>query len=285
MELVPLDRILSSIRNKTDRKLYPKNEPARSWGEERLLREIAESYTRTDIVPNLIAAWSTAAAAGKAPADPSRASREGSPPAVEMPDDTDELRSRHDDEHAPAGPHSLVHPDAALGVSQEAAGAPDPSPAVQVPPEPGDGSTVPPENGSAPPDDSVAEPGPEPVSELPDGAPSDVAAAALVVPAPPVPDGRAAVLAAFNRNRTPPSPQPAAPQPSRPAPPQARPAERPWFAAQKVPQQESEMTDDGWRFVLEGYVVGSVAWATKHGPPPGSEGCRVPRRVLKEFKF
>jgi hypothetical protein len=45
------------------------------------------------------------------------------------------------------------------------------------------------------------------------------------------------------------------------------------------------MTEDGWRFVLEGYAVGSVAWARKHGPPPGTEGCRVPRGILKEFGF
>jgi hypothetical protein len=45
------------------------------------------------------------------------------------------------------------------------------------------------------------------------------------------------------------------------------------------------MTDDGWRFVLEGYVVGSVGWAKKHGPPPGTEGCSVPRGILKEFGF
>jgi hypothetical protein len=85
---------------------------------------------------------------------------------------------------------------------------------------------VPPENGSAPPDDSVAEPSPEPVSELPDGMLSDLAAAAPAVPAPqpddvrPAAVGREQILASFRRNGTPPQP----------APLQPRPAERPWFA-------------------------------------------------------
>jgi len=43
------------------------------------------------------------------------------------------------------------------------------------------------------------------------------------------------------------------------------------------------MVDDSWRFILEGYVAGNVTWASKHGPPPPAEGCRVPRRILKEF--
>jgi hypothetical protein len=45
------------------------------------------------------------------------------------------------------------------------------------------------------------------------------------------------------------------------------------------------MTDEAYRFVLEGYVAGTVAWAAKHGPPPGSEGCKVPLRILREFKL
>jgi hypothetical protein len=123
----------------------------------------------------------------------------------------------------------------------------------------------------------------EPAADVPNGAPPDVAAVAPVVPArqpdakPVVAEGRQQVLAAFARNRAPPSPQPAAPQP--------RPPDRPWFAGPEAPQPKSEMTDDGWRFLLEGFHVGSVAWAQKHGPPPGTEGCRVPRRILKEFGF
>jgi hypothetical protein len=75
LQVVPLDRILSAIRYQTDRKLYPKNEPARSWGEPRLLKAIAES-----IVPSLVAAW-TAAGTRPSPAVPS------SSPAGDMPGD------------------------------------------------------------------------------------------------------------------------------------------------------------------------------------------------------
>jgi hypothetical protein len=75
LQVVPIDRILSAIRYQTDRKLYPKNEPARSWGEPRLLKAIAES-----IVPSLVAAW-TAAGTRPSPAVPS------SSPAGDMPGD------------------------------------------------------------------------------------------------------------------------------------------------------------------------------------------------------
>ena len=60
MELVPFAHILRSIRYKTDRKLYPTNEPATSWREPRLLREIAETYCTTMIIPRLVDAWSKA---------------------------------------------------------------------------------------------------------------------------------------------------------------------------------------------------------------------------------
>jgi len=123
LELVPIDRILSSIRNKTDRKMYPKNEPASSWGERRLLKAIAEDYCGSVLVPRLVAAWE---AAGKAPATKAQSSL----PAGDMPDDIID-RSRHDDEHAPAGPHSLVQPDAAPDVPQEAAGASEPPATVR----------------------------------------------------------------------------------------------------------------------------------------------------------
>ena len=106
MELVPLDCILSAIRYKTDRKLYPKNEPARSWSADRLLKAIAENYCAAVMIPSMVAAWSKA---GKAPS-PAVAS---SPPDADMPDDTDELRRRHDSEHEPAGPHVMPQPDAA----------------------------------------------------------------------------------------------------------------------------------------------------------------------------
>jgi len=68
LEIVPLDRVLSSIRCKTDRKLYPRNEPATSWREPRLLKAIAEDYCQSVIVPSMVDAWSKAAA--KAPEKP-----------------------------------------------------------------------------------------------------------------------------------------------------------------------------------------------------------------------
>jgi hypothetical protein len=60
LELVPLDCVLSAIRYKTDKKLYPPNEPATSWREPRLLKAIAEQYCRTVVVPSLLDHWSKA---------------------------------------------------------------------------------------------------------------------------------------------------------------------------------------------------------------------------------
>jgi hypothetical protein len=122
LELVPLERILSAIRSKVDKKMFPGNEPATSWREDRLLREIADSYFRSIIQPRLVAAW---AAARTAPAKaPSLL------PAGEMPDDIDELRSRHDNPNTPPGPHSLsVAPD----VPANAADASEAPPAVSAP--------------------------------------------------------------------------------------------------------------------------------------------------------
>src|SRR5258708_33611625 len=68
LELVPLGYILSAIRHKTDRKCYPKNEPATSWGEVRFLKGIAEDDCQYLIVPSLIDACGKAAA--KAPKKP-----------------------------------------------------------------------------------------------------------------------------------------------------------------------------------------------------------------------
>jgi hypothetical protein len=80
MELVPLDCILSAIRGKTDRKCYPKNEPATSWRDPRLLKAIAESYCRSVLVPSMVAGWSAAGRAPQKPADASEAS-----PLVQVP--------------------------------------------------------------------------------------------------------------------------------------------------------------------------------------------------------
>jgi hypothetical protein len=45
------------------------------------------------------------------------------------------------------------------------------------------------------------------------------------------------------------------------------------------------MSDDGWRFVLEGFSAGSVVWSRRHGPPPEAPGCRVPPHILREFGY
>ncbi len=124
LEVVPLDRILSSVRNKTDRRMYPGNEPATSWREPRLLKEIAESYCRTDIVPRLVDAWSKA---GRAQAP----TAQNLPPADQMPDDIDELRRHHDDPHAPPGPHNLPKPDAAPSAPDTAPAAVDTEPPAE----------------------------------------------------------------------------------------------------------------------------------------------------------
>jgi hypothetical protein len=192
LELVPLDRILSAIRSKTDRKMFPGNAAATSWREDRLLREIAESYFRSIIQPRLVDAWSKA---GRAPAPTAQ-----SLPAGDMPD-IDELRSLHDSPSAPPGPHSLAA-DAAPDMSREAAGASEAPGATTQAPEAEIASTVSPENGSVASDDNPGEP---------DSMPAALTAA---TPAEPT---RSSILAAFNRNRTPPQPVP--PQPTRPAPP------------------------------------------------------------------
>jgi hypothetical protein len=98
----------------------------------------------------------------------------------------------------------------------------------------------------------------------------------------PVPDGdaahgigedaRASILARFSRK---------AASAEQPAPPP-----RPWFApAPASPPQEVEMSDEGWRFVLEGFAAGSVAWSRRHGPPPETPGCRVPAHILRDFGY
>jgi hypothetical protein len=255
---VPIDQIVWAIRCKVDKRMYPLNEPASSWREPRLLKEVAENYFRM-IVPNLVTAWS---AAGRAPAP----KVQSLPPAGTAPGEP------ADASEPPAAVSPLPEPQAAPAV-------PPPQPAAIS----DDGAAT--ENsdlGIAQVWETEAPPA-EPARSIPDTTPdmnrnlmtispvlSEESADTKADMRPVV--GRDAILAAFAR-RTPP----------RPAPPQ--PAERPWFAGPEAPQPKSEMTDDGWRFVLEGYVVGSVGWAKKHGPPPGADSCRVPRRILKEFGF
>lgn len=64
LETVPLDVVLAAIRGKTDRKIFPGNQPAVSWREERLLRAIAEKFCRYKLAPAMAASW---AAGGNAP--------------------------------------------------------------------------------------------------------------------------------------------------------------------------------------------------------------------------
>jgi hypothetical protein len=80
MELVPLDRVLQAIRYKTDRKCDPKNTPATSWREPRLLKAIAEHYCRFVLVPSMVDNWK---AAGTTPGKP--VERAEAPPAVLVP--------------------------------------------------------------------------------------------------------------------------------------------------------------------------------------------------------
>jgi hypothetical protein len=197
METVSLGRILQAIRNKTDRLLYPKNEPAKSWRDPRLLEAIAKDFCRLDVLPRLVATWS---AAGKAP---------------------------------------------------QAAGASEASPAVPAPTNQGNAFAAP----------------PVPVDLAPEGkAVAAAAPGALPDAARPVAEGRESIVAAFKRN-----------QPQQPVAPRDRPPER---------QAEPEgMTDPGWRFLLEGYRAGNLAWPAKHGPPPEAAGCKVPRHILREYRF
>jgi hypothetical protein len=156
------------------------------------------------------------------------------------------------------------------------------------PPEPESAPAVPPAQPDAMPDNRPAN-GPEPAAvdakppvkaskEMPPS--PDVAAAAPVVPAVPVPDGRAAVLAAFNRTRTPPSPPPAPPQPPRPAPPQSRQVQR---QVERPPERQA-ISRGGWEELVSGFVAGNVNWNTKRlGAPPGDPDCRAPRDLLRSF--
>jgi hypothetical protein len=96
---------------------------------------------------------------------------------------------------------------------------------------------------------------------------------AVPVPQADVDADRQRILASFRRTTTPPTPAP-----SPPSSPQPRPPER-------QAEPEAGMTDDGWRFILHGFVAGTLAWSTRHRSPPKAPGCKVPVRVLKEFGF
>jgi hypothetical protein len=107
LELVPVDYILYAIRQKVDKRCFPGNPPLASWRDPKFLRAVADNYCGGVVIPSMVRAWGEA---GKVPATKAHGS---SPPAGHTPDDIDNLRSHHDHEHAPPGPHSLPKAPAA----------------------------------------------------------------------------------------------------------------------------------------------------------------------------
>jgi len=132
LELVPVDHILFALRCKIDKRAFPGNPPLTSWRDPKFLRAVADSYCSGVVIPSMVKAWGEA---GKAPATKTHQSL---PPADQMPDDIDDLRSHHDLEHAPPGPHSLPKPPAASaapGVMGKPVVRVEHSPAVQASPK------------------------------------------------------------------------------------------------------------------------------------------------------
>src|SRR5258708_38374548 len=62
MEFVPLDRILTSIRDGLHRLTCPASEPATSLREPRLLKRIAQDYCHFVLVPTMVGGCDKAAA-------------------------------------------------------------------------------------------------------------------------------------------------------------------------------------------------------------------------------
>jgi hypothetical protein len=124
LRVLPLDRLLVVIRQKVDKRCFPGNPPLVSWRDPKFLRAVAEDFCQAFAIPGLMREWGNA---GRTPATKAQSSR----PAGDMPDDADELRSHHDVEHEPAGPHTLP---AAGDVSANAADASEAPAAVSVPP-------------------------------------------------------------------------------------------------------------------------------------------------------
>jgi hypothetical protein len=70
---IPMDVITTAIRSKCDRRMYPKNDPAASWREERILRAIADLFCRR-LVRNMGATWSAAGSTPQTPVETPAAS-------------------------------------------------------------------------------------------------------------------------------------------------------------------------------------------------------------------
>jgi hypothetical protein len=54
LETVPIEHVLSVVRSKADRRIFPKNPPLRSFRDAALLRAIAESFCKAVIIPNMV---------------------------------------------------------------------------------------------------------------------------------------------------------------------------------------------------------------------------------------
>ena len=114
LQVVRLDDVLIGLKRVVDRRLDPRAAPIASWKDERFLEAVARHYALDVLIPSMVAAWT---AAGRALAPKTQSS----PPAGHTPDDIDNLRSHHDSEHAPPGPHSLRKPP----MDDDADAAPD----------------------------------------------------------------------------------------------------------------------------------------------------------------
>ncbi len=109
---------------------------------------------------------------------------------------------------------------------------------------------------------------------MPDDQPAiDAEPAAAVDAKPPAEPTRASVLAAFARNRTPPSPQPAPPQPRLPE----RRVER-----QAEPKPREELSPEAIDELIAGWRAGNLAWPRRLlGEEPGHPDCRLSPSVLR----
>src|SRR5262249_1883899 len=117
----------TAVMSKCDRRMYPPNEPASSWREERILKAIAELWCRRQ-VRNMVSAWQ---AAGNTPQEAVHAP--DTPAAVPEPPDPEDApevfpaRPAHDPAAAPG-----IAPDARAGLlarfSRQAASVEQPAP-------------------------------------------------------------------------------------------------------------------------------------------------------------